>query len=197
MREDLLVHYALARLNRSESASRPSPAMVRDIRAHFGSQREVGAAATEFMLALGDERAVREAFAQAAEGGSAAIDHRGRLLLAARRRDALPGALRVYLGCAAYLGGEPPDDAIVRIDPAARTVTYMPVEDWRAPFPTTTGSTTIDLRRQTVRSSFVRRVLLAKSLVAERPTQAQRRREDAERGSRALADDVLMVRGEA
>jgi DNA phosphorothioation-associated putative methyltransferase len=196
MRDDLLVHYALARLNRSESAARPSPAMVRDIRAHFGSQREVAAAATDFMLALGDERAIRDAFAQATEGGTAAIDQRGRLLLAAHRRDALPGPLRVYLGCAAYLGGEPSDDAIVRIDPATRTVTYLPVEDWRMPFPTIAGSTTIDLRRQAVRSSFVRRVLLAKSLLVDRPTHAQRRSEEVERRSRDLPDDVLMVRAE-
>jgi DNA phosphorothioation-associated putative methyltransferase len=39
-REDLLVHQALNILNRSRTATRPSPAMVRDIRQQFGSQQQ-------------------------------------------------------------------------------------------------------------------------------------------------------------
>ncbi|WP_296614608.1 DNA phosphorothioation-associated putative methyltransferase [Sphingomonas sp.] len=194
MREDLLVHYALARLNRSTTAERPSSAMVRDIRVHFGSQREVMAAAMDYLLALGDENRVSAAMAQAAEQDMGRLDQKGRLLLDVRRSDELPGVLRLYLGCAAYLAGEPDSDSLVRIDSAQRNVTYLPLEDRKVRFPIANSATSVDLKRQTMRTHLVRRMLIAKSVVLKARTRAQREAETKVRKERVLADTVLMIR---
>ena len=193
MREDLLVHYALARLNRSASADRPSPAMVRDTRAHFGSQREMIAAATEYLMGLADDARVATAAAVAAEQGVGALDHRGRLLFDAGRREALPALLRVYLGCAAFLAGEPDDTMLVRLDPARRSVAYMVLDDRSAAFPISPIATTIGFKRQSVALSSKRRTLIAKSRVLGSVTSAHRRREKEFRLERGLSADVLTL----
>lgn len=196
MREDLLVHYALARINRSSTADRPSPAMVRDVRAHFGSQREVMAAAMDYLMELADEQKVGGAVQEAAASGVAARDQKGRLLLDARASEALPGVLRVYLGCATYLAGEPDPDGLVRIDSQQRTVTYLPLDDRKAAFPSSSSATVVDLKRQTVRVHDTRRVLIARSKVLGKATRAQREAEATLRGERELGEAVLMIRTE-
>lgn len=194
MREDLLVHYALSRLNRSTTADRPSAAMVRDVRAHFGSQREVMASATDYLLALADESRVRCAMAAAADRKIGALDHKGRLLLDSGQSDSLPAVLRVYLGCAAYLAGEPGANSLVRIDSRLRTVCYLALEDRSAAFPITSAMISIDLKRQTVRNFGSRRMLLAKSSVLGAAFPAQRRREAEFRNERQLDEGMLMMR---
>ncbi|MEA3044688.1 MAG: hypothetical protein QOH47_2526 [Sphingomonadales bacterium] len=192
MREDLMVHYALGRLNRSRTADRPSPAMIRDIRAHFGSQRELLAASTDYLMGLADQGRVAQSIRVAAEAGIGAIDHRERLVLDARRREELPGVLRVYLGCAAYLAGEPDDESLVRIDPGAKRVGYFPIEARSAHFPETTSSLFIDLRRQSVAASPVRRVLIGKSRVLGVGGAPQRAREDSCRVEQKLGPLVIL-----
>lgn len=192
MREDLLVHYALGRLNRSRTADRPSPAMVRDIRAHFGSQRELMTVSSDYLMGLADVHRVARSIRAAAGAGIGAIDHHERLVLDAKRREDLPGVLRVYLGCAAYLAGEPDDDSLVRIDPGARRVAYFPIEARSAHFPIATSALFIDLRRQSVDASPVGRVLIAKSQVLGAGCAAQRAREAAYRLHHELEATVLL-----
>lgn len=194
MHEDLLVHYALARLNGSRTAQCPSPSMVRDIRAHFGSQRELTRAAGEYLMQLADEGAIREAIVDTARQGNGAIDHRGRLLFDAAQSESLPGLLRTYLGCAAYLAGEPNDQSVVRIDVLRRSVAYLAMEDRKASFPVMTGITQIDLKRQDVRSFPTRRLLLAKSAVLNKSSRAQRQREQRWRSERGIEENRLMIR---
>lgn len=194
MREDLLVHYALSRLNRSTTADRPSASMVRDVRAHFGSQREVLASATDYLLALGDESRVQSATVLAADRKIAALDHKGRLLLDARQSESLPGVLRVYLGCAAYLAGEPTPNSLVRIDSRLRTVSYFPLEDRSAVFPILSAMTLVDLKRQTMKTFAAKRLLIAKSSVLGVASQAQRRREAEFRKERQFDEGILMIR---
>lgn len=194
-REDLLVHYALGLLNRSASANRPSPAMVRDIRTHFGSQKEVMLQATQFLHGLADEARVREAMQAAADQGLGILDHRDRLIVNGDRADDLPGLLRCYFGCATFLSGEPQDNFVLRIDATRRRVAMWPLPDLSAPFPETEISVRIDLRRQDVHVRPDRRRLLAKSqLLAFGPGSKQRDLEIKFRGQHGLEASAVWER---
>lgn len=194
MREDLLVHYALGRLNRSATAERPSPAMVRDIRAHFGSQRELVLAATDYLMSLADPGLIVDATLSAQQEGLGAIDEKGRLVVDSGRMDELPGVLRVYIGCASYLAGEPEADALVRVDPAKRRVAFFPVEERSAALPVLSGVVSIDLRRQHVALSDAKRVLVRKSDVLFVRDPKQRAREQEYRDQLGLAENVVLHR---
>lgn len=162
-REDLLVHQALNILNRSRSATRPGPSMVRDIRHHFGSQQHFAEQAMEYLHGLADPHHTADAILRASECGLGAIDEDGRLVIDGRRVGELEGILRCYIGCALYLSGEMEEEHIVRIDPLHRRATIFRITGKRSSFPETNSSVTIDLKRQDVIVRSDRRVLLRKA----------------------------------
>lgn len=191
-REDLLVHYALALLNRSTSAARPSPMMVRDIRAHFGSQKEVSAQAMDYLQALGDETRVREAIAQAEAAGLGIVDHRQRLVVAGARAEALPGVLRCYFGCASFLAGEPDEAFVFRIDPGRRRVVMWPLPQPDVAFPQTELRVQVDLRRQDVDIRPDRRRLVRKADLHGLSARTKQRRLEAAWRAEAEAHDTTI-----
>jgi len=193
MREDLLVHYALARLG-AKGGGRPSAPMIRDIRAHFGNQRELQSSATEYLMGLGDEKAMRKASEEAVGGKVAAIDHRGRLVLDARRSEELPGVLRVYIGCASVLAGEPEGDSLIRIDIQNRKVDQIRIETRKAAFPRLPSSTRIDLKRQSVTAARSERLLIGKSVLLGPTTKAQKAREEKYRTELGIDPAVLIMK---
>lgn len=191
MREDLLVHYALARLNRSRSAARPSPAMVRDIRAHFGSQAIVAEQATEYLMGLADEKRALSAIDNSVRDGIGVRDEKCRLVVEGARIEHLDGVLRCYIGCASFLAGEPDETFLVRIDPANRRVSFLPIQDPSEPQPICTGIIVADLKRQSVifRSSLRR--LLRKSEVLGACDGADQNLEQRYREENGVAADVV------
>lgn len=193
MREDLLVHDALARLNRSGEPDRIGGAMMRDIKAHFGNRTELRSSSTDYLMGLADDAALRTAADCAVAEGVGAIDHNGRLLVDARRVEDLPGMLRVYLGCAAVLAGEPSGESIVRIDFQKKRVDQMRLEARASHFPRLTVTTRIDLKRQNVGVQAGERVLLAKSLILGPRTKAQMAREKKFRAERDIRAEVLTI----
>lgn len=194
-REDLLVHYALGLLNRSTSASRPSAAIVRDVRSHFGSQKELLAQASEYLHALADEAHVRGSLAAAAAAGHGVIDHRGRLVVDSEKADTLPGVLRCYFGCATFLAGEPDRRYLFRIDADRRRVAMWPLLDAKAPHPETDISIRVDLRRQNVEIRPDRRRLVRKGHVfGLSPRSKQHRIDQAHREAQGLSSDTIFER---
>jgi DNA phosphorothioation-associated putative methyltransferase len=194
-REDLLLHHALGLLNRSASASRPSAAMVRDIRAHFGSRKELALQGTQYLHALADEARVRDAIRAAAAAGLGVLDHRERLVLDGERADDLPGVLRCYFGCAAFLSGEPDARFLLRIDPSRKRVSMWPLLDVNAPFPRTEVSVRVDLRRQDVSIRPDLRCLVRKGeLFGLSPRSKQRRLEADHRARNGLREDAVFER---
>ncbi|OBQ92015.1 hypothetical protein A9K66_07825 [Mesorhizobium sp. AA23] len=186
-REDLLVHHALGLLNRSPSANRPSPAMVRDIRAHFGNQKELTVQATQYLYELADEDRVRAAVHKAAEVGLGVLDHRDRLIVDGERAEDLPGVLRCYFGCATFLSGDPYGRFLLRIDAGRRRVTMWPVPDLKDSFPLTELSVRVDLRRQDVAvRKDVRRLLRKSEILGLSSRSRQRRTEVAYRVEHGL-----------
>lgn len=182
-REDLLVHQALNILNRSQTAARPSPGMVRDIRQHFGTQEQFGEQSLEYLHALADPQRTAAAMRRAAEVGLGAIDEDGRLVIDSGRVINLEGLLRCYVGCAVYLAGEIDEDHIVRLDPLRRRTTLFQIVGKRKQFPETSTSITIDLKRQDVIIREDPRVLVRKADVFGMAPRSVQRSIEAERRS--------------
>lgn len=192
-REDLLVHQALNILNRSRSAGRPGPSMVRDIRHHFGSQQQFAEQALEYLHGLADQDRTAHAALQAAENGLGAIDEDGRLVIDSGRVPELDGILRCYIGCAVYLSGEIDQEHIVRLDPLRRRVTLFAISGKRTPFPETNTSVAIDLKRQDVGMRSDRRVLVRKADVFGMAARSRQRSLEAERRIRNGIDEARVL----
>ncbi|MFG1442719.1 DNA phosphorothioation-associated putative methyltransferase [Xanthobacter agilis] len=191
-REALLVHYALGLLNRTSSAARPSSAMIRDIRMHFRSQKEMAVEATKFLRALADDGVVAEALTKAAEHGYGILDRKGRLLFDGEQADNLPGLLRCYIGCAMVLSGEPEGRFLTRIDSTRRRVTMWPIVDPKAALPMVESRIEVDLRRQEVIFRPDRRRVVRKSDLFRMALRSkQRRLEAAYRAERSLPTEVV------
>jgi DNA phosphorothioation-associated putative methyltransferase len=192
-REDLLVHQALNILNRSRTAARPSPAMVRDIREHFGSQQQFGEQALEYLHALADPQRTVAAMQRAADANFGAIDEDGRLVIDSERVANLEGILRCYVGCALYFSGDIDQEYLVRLDPLRRRTTLFALQAKRQAFPETTRSITIDLKRQDVIIRHDPRALVRKADVfgmaarsRQRSVEAARRVDDGYDENRVL-----------
>lgn len=191
-REDLLVHQALNILNRSRTGARPSPAMVRDIRQHFGSQQQFGEHALEYLYALADPLRTVAAMQRAADSGLGAIDENGRLVIDNGRLAELEGVLRCYIGCSLYLSGEVDQEYLVRLDPLRRRTTIFPLTGRRQAFPETSTSITVDLKRQDIIIRNDRRVLVRKSDVFGMAPRSRQRSIEGERRS-ASGDGAAKV----
>lgn len=152
-REDLVVHYALALLGRSESASSPSAAMSRDIRAHFGSQKEVSIQSMNYLRALADQERVLETARGAEALGLGLVDDRHRFYAMGERSELLPGVLRCYIGCGVVLTGEPAGAYVLRLEPLRRRIVMWPLAQPDTVTPETEYRIQVDLKRQDV---FVR-----------------------------------------
>ncbi len=188
-REDLLVHQALNILNRSRTAARPSPAMVRDIRQHFGSQQQFAENALEYLHALADPHRTVTAMQRASDAGLGAIDEDGRMVIDSERVAELEGVLRCYVGCALSLSGDIEQDHIVRLDPLRRRTTLFALTGRRQPFPETATSVTIDLKRQDVTVRDDPRVLVRKADVFGMARRSRQRSIEAER--REMSGEAL------
>jgi len=191
-REDLLVHQALGLLNRSTSASRPSAGMVRDVRTHFGNQKELALQAVQYLHGLADESRVQAAMGEAASRGLGLLDHRQRLVVDGSRAEDLPALLRCYFGCATFLAGEPDEAFLLRIDAPRKRVVMWPLVDPKAALPHSEISIRVDLRRQDVNIRSDPRRLLRKGQLLGLPVRSkQRRTEDQYRLQLGLREDAI------
>ncbi|WP_277981125.1 DNA phosphorothioation-associated putative methyltransferase [Sphingomonas phyllosphaerae] len=194
-REDLLVHYALGALNRTKSAARPSPSMVRDIRTHFGSQQQLAEQALEYLHALAEPQHTVAAMRECAERGLGILDEDQRLIIDGGRIERLSGPLRCYTGCASYLAGDVEDGDLVRLDPLRKRLTIFRLADRKSPFPAITSSVAVDLRRQDVILRAEDRTLIRKSHVFGLPPRSKQRKLEAEMADRhGLGPDKVVVR---
>lgn len=192
-REDLLVHQALNILNRSRTAARLSPAMVRDIRQHFGSQQQFGEQALEYLHALADPQRTVTAMQRSAEAGLGAIDEDGRLVIDSERVAELEGVLRCYVGCALFLSGDIEQEHIVRFDPLRRRITLFSLTGRRHAFPATLMSIAVDLKRQDVSIRFDPRVLIRKADVFGMSVRSRQRIIEAERRCATGVDSAKVL----
>jgi DNA phosphorothioation-associated putative methyltransferase len=194
-REDLLVHHALGSLNRTKSAARPGPSIVRDIRTHFGNQQQLVEEALEYLHALADPQRTITAMRYCAERGLGVLDEDQRLVVDGGRVEQLSGALRCYTGCATHLAGEVEDGDVVRLDPLRKRLTIFRLADRKASFPAITSSVSVDLRRQDVSLRAEDRVLMRKSLVFGLSARSKQRKLEADMASKhGIGPDKIVAR---
>lgn len=194
-REDLLVHHALGILNRTRSSSRPSSAMVRDMRALFGSQREMAEQALEYLHALADPQRTIAAMERSAAEGLGILDEDGRLVVSGDGVEALSGTLRCYIGCGVHFVGELDDVHLVRLDPIRKRLALFPLSKPRSTFPVVERSFTVDLKRQDVALRDERRLLVRKADVfAMSARSKQRQAEKALRDELGLEPKKVLAR---
>lgn len=194
-REDLLVHYALSLINRSASIDRPSLGMVRDIRVHVGSQKELAVQAMDYLRGLANEARLGAALQSAVGQGVGILDHQGRLVVDGGRAGEMPGLLRCYFGCATFLAGEPEGRFLLRIDAQRRRVAMWPLVDADTLFPRTEMSIRVDLRRQDVHiQSDLRKLLRKGELLGLSARTKQRKAEAAYLATISLPHDAVFER---
>lgn len=197
-KEDLLVHNALCILNRSKSLQNPGAAIVKDVRALFGSQRALAEQATRYLFALSDVEALHKLCIESASKGLGVLDDKERLVVAGARVSDLPGPLRCYFGCATYLSGEPDGAFVSRFDPRKRLMKIFLVEDERAAAPTIRSTSVIDLRRQKVFTNLESLRLIRKIDVFGGPdSPSRRKRERALQNQLGLSDQQIFAQTEA
>lgn len=178
--EDLLVHYALGILNNTKSATRPSLAMVRDIRSFFGSQKELAERALQYLHSLADPKRTASAMTASAEAGVGIMDEEERLVVLNDSVEQMPGALRCFVGCARHLLGELEGKHLVRLDPLRKRVTFFPLNDVRSAFPTINRSIIVDLRRQELLFRDVQQKLVRKSDIFKMSRKSNQRLKERE-----------------
>ena len=178
-REDLLVHQALGILNRSRTSETWSASLTRDVRALFGSRRQLADEALKYLFALSDAGRVEALCLDVVSAGAGTRDDRGRFVMRGALIPDLAGPLRCYVGCGIHLAGEPDGPFLIRLDPPRKRLSFLTLASERAAFPVVTSSVVVDLRRQDVRFEANGKRLVRKSAlyagVSKRQVAVERR----------------------
>ncbi len=148
---DLSVFFALNLFERRRSAGVLSAAVRADVRRLWSTMARAEEAARTLLFSLRDPAVIARACAEAAAEGLGHWIAGDSLQLDARLVNALPPALRVYLGCAGKLLGEVEDADMVKIHVGSGKATLLRYDDYEgAAIPMLVERLKVDLRRQQV-----------------------------------------------
>lgn len=148
---DLTVFLALNLFDRRRSAGALSERARVDVREFWGALPRAQEDARELLFSLRDPETVARACARAAEEGVGHLIPGESLQLDARLMNALPPALRAYVGCAGKLYGEAQDADVVKVHIGSGKVSLMNYDDYEgAAIPMLIERVKVDLRRQQV-----------------------------------------------
>lgn len=187
-KEDYLVHHALGFLNRTQSKSRPSAAMVRDVKSFFGSYKELDTEALTYLHSLADVGQSMAAMTKAVENGVGILDEDDRFVVDSSQITQMPGLLRCMLGCAEHLAGSLDGHYLVRLDPAKRRVDSFAYRGKQKPFPEVYERLSVDLRRQSVNVRPENRIILRKADLFGMSDKAKQRMAERERLAQTAGD---------
>lgn len=148
---DLSVFFALNLFERRRSAGVLSATVRADVRRLWSTMARAEEAARTLLFSLRDPAVIARACAEAAAEGLGHWIAGDSLQLDARLVNALPPALRVYLGCAGKLLGEVEDADMVKIHVGSGKATLLRYDDYEgAAIPMLVERLKVDLRRQQV-----------------------------------------------
>ena len=151
-RADLLVYLALNLFARRRSFYGLSDRLQRDVKWFFGSYAEATAGAKRLLFSIADTRAIHAECVRAAGDGLGWLDGQHSLQLDSRLINDLPPILRVYVGCAAILYGDPEEADLVKIHIQSGKLTLLLYDDYLGePTPKLIERVKINLRRRTLR----------------------------------------------
>ncbi|MVZ89010.1 DNA phosphorothioation-associated putative methyltransferase [Microbacter sp. ANSKLAB05] len=146
-RAELLIYVALSRFGNRPKFSQLDRSLATDLKAHFGSYKEVCIQADRLLVACGD-RALLHVNARNSQIGkqtpSALYIHKSAMA-------EIPPVLRVYEGCARVLAGTVPSANMIKLSVTEPQVSYLTYPDFdRDPHPVLRSAITVNLRKLTV-----------------------------------------------
>jgi len=148
---DLRVFFALNVFERRRSSEAMSERVRADVREFWSTLPKAQEDARALLFSLRDAAVIAEACARAAAMGIGHLIPGDSLQLDARLVNALPPALRVFLGCAGKLLGEAQDADMVKVHIRSGKATLLRYDDYEgAAIPMLIERVKVDLRRQQV-----------------------------------------------
>lgn len=193
---DLLVWLALGCFERRRSYENLPTELRRDVRAFWGGWANAQAAGRQLLFAAGDGAALMQAAEQAAAAKVAFLDGGHALYVRGAATRCLPELLRVFIGCAGQLVGEPESADLLKLHLQGRKLTIMNYDDFGRPLPDLIERVKVDLRRADVHffsyddASYPPQPLLWKSRVLAEEDQERGRNEQLERSLVSLGFDL-------
>jgi DNA phosphorothioation-associated putative methyltransferase len=142
---ELLAFLALAQFDQVDRMNKLSPAIQRDVRAHYGSFKSAHSKATALLFASGNPQAVDLACRASRIGKltpTALYLHRSAI-------NELPALLRVVLGCAQRLVGDIPEANVIKIFRSVPEISFLEYPEFDSnPHPWLNRSWHLDLQQQ-------------------------------------------------
>lgn len=147
---DLLVWLALGCFERRRSFQHLPHRLRVDVRVFWGSWAKAQDAGRRLLFSAGDVGAVLRAANEAVAAGHGVLEGTHALFVRGRDVRSLPGLLRVYVGCAAQLAGEPESADVLKIHLEGGKLTLLNYDDFDRPLPDLVERVKVDLRRASI-----------------------------------------------
>jgi hypothetical protein len=127
---DLSVYLALNQFERRRPYRHLEPGLQRDIKAFFGDYGAAQAEARELLFGISDTQAIADACRTGAEHGLGWLEPGESLQLHTSLIEQLPPLLRVIIGCAAVLYGDPRGADLVKVHIGSGKLSLMRYDDF-------------------------------------------------------------------
>lgn len=147
---DLLVWLALGCFERRRSYLNLPGELRTDVRAFWGSWAKAQDAGRQLLFSAGNVPAVLQAAQAAAAEGLGVLEGTHALFVRGSAVRSLPGLLRVYIGCAAQLAGEPESADVLKVHLEGGKLTLLNYDDFDRPLPDLVERVKVDLRRASI-----------------------------------------------
>jgi DNA phosphorothioation-associated putative methyltransferase len=144
---DLLVWLALACFERRRSSQKLPPRLRADVKSFWGGWSKAQDAGKALLFSAGDKGALLRAAESAVAAQLGVLDGTHALFVLGRAVRSLPGILRVYVGCAAQLVGDPESADVLKVHLQGGKLTLLNYDDFDRPLPDLVERVKVDLRR--------------------------------------------------
>jgi len=145
--DDLMVYLALLQFQKRKPYKQLESRLQRDIRAFFGDFTSAQEHARQLLYQVAKPDVLSAACERASEEGLGWLEPNHSLQLHSSLVSRLPAPLRVYVGCAAILYGDPTESDLVKVHIRSGKVTFMKFDDFfGSPLPRMMERTKINLR---------------------------------------------------
>jgi len=129
-REDLKVYFAMRLFEQKRIYRKLPEALKRDIKAFFGTYKNVQAEGQKLLFSVGNSELIHNACQQASEDGYGHLDEEGSLTIHTSLEYYLAPVLRVYIGCATQLYGDISSADLIKIHAHSGKLSLMVFDDF-------------------------------------------------------------------
>ena len=128
--EDLTVYFAMRRFDQARVYADLPESLKRDVKAFFGSLQKARQQGEALLFSVGDAKNIRKTCQSAAEQGFGYLDEEGSLTFHTSNVEALPSALRVYIGCATLVFGDVTSADLLKVHAESGKLSLMMYDDF-------------------------------------------------------------------